>query len=547
MDKSSRQLQVTDRKTRSAAEKIISAVLLCVLILQTAACTRIVIYPSEETATAMAFAAAQASESLEPIPAVSATYLPQGGGDLIPTDAPASTPLPQFTPTATQIKPTSTEKPPLLYYTQGVDTLEALCIRFDVEPDEITSPDFSVIPSNAYLPPDKLLVIPDRLEGTTPADRLIPDSEVIFSASAIDFNVQAFVQEAGGYLAEYREWRTDGWYNGGQVIERVAYENSINPRLLLAVVEFQSKWVYGQPSNLAEIDYPIGWKQFEYRELYKQLTWAIQQVSVGYYGWRTGRVTELTFSDGSTVRLAPELNAGTVGVMYMFSQLYSQSDWNKVIFASNGFFALYEQMFGDAWLRARDVEPIFPGDIAQPELILPFEEGKTWNLTGGPHAAWGPDGVMAALDFAPPSEVNDCAPSVEWATAAASGIVTRAYNGIVVIDLDGDGYEQTGWVLFYLHIHHSDRVKAGDWVNVGDRIGHPSCEGGRSTGTHIHIARKYNGEWIPAESPLPFVLDGWTAHNGDEPYLGSMTKGEQVVIADVYSTYISKITRVPKN
>ena len=43
-------------------------------------------------------------------------------------------------------------------------------------------------------------------------------------------------------------------------------------------------------------------------------------------------------------------------------------------------------------------------------------------------------------------------------------------------------------------------------VETDDRIGHASCEGGVSTGTHLHFARKYNGEWVLADGPLPFVL-----------------------------------------
>jgi hypothetical protein len=76
-----------------------------------------------------------------------------------------------------------------------------------------------------------------------------------------------------------------------------------------------------------------------------------------------------------------------------------------------------------------------------------------------------------------------------------------------------------------------DRVPAGTKVKTGDRLGHPSCEGGESTGTHVHIARKYNGEWILADSPLPFELQGWIVHNGAEPYQGSLVRFSQTVIA----------------
>jgi hypothetical protein len=80
-------------------------------------------------------------------------------------------------------------------------------------------------------------------------------------------------------------------------------------------------------------------------------------------------------------------------------------------------------------------------------------------------------------------------------------------------------------------------------VEQGGLIGHPSCEGGSSTGTHTHFARKYNGEWMLADGPIPFVMDGWTALAGGEPYVGKMLKGNNIVTADVYGQAWSLITR----
>jgi len=39
----------------------------------------------------------------------------------------------------------------------------------------------------------------------------------------------------------------------------------------------------------------------------------------------------------------------------------------------------------------------------------------------------------------------------------------------------------------------------------------------------VHVVRRFNGEWIPADGPLPFVMSGWTAHAGSAPYLGNLT------------------------
>jgi hypothetical protein len=150
---------------------------------------------------------------------------------------------------------------------------------------------------------------------------------------------------------------------------------------------------------------------------------------------------------------------------------------------------------------------------------------------------------MAALDFAPPSDNPGCGPTDEAATAPAAGTIVRSANGIVVIDLDGDGKEQTGWSIFFLHIANKGRIPLGAFVNTDDPIGYPSCEGGKATGTHIHMARKYNGEWILADGPVPFNLSGWIAHNGSVPYKGSLVRNGLSVIANVSVEVDSLITR----
>jgi murein DD-endopeptidase MepM/ murein hydrolase activator NlpD len=111
----------------------------------------------------------------------------------------------------------------------------------------------------------------------------------------------------------------------------------------------------------------------------------------------------------------------------------------------------------------------------------------------------------------------------------ADGLIVRSENGIVVQDLDGDGHEQTGWAILYMHIESRDRIPEGAHLKAGERIGHPSCEGGISSGTHVHIARRYNGEWIPADQSIPFVMDGWVSKGNGIPYDGYLLRGDQIL------------------
>ncbi|MCK5315694.1 MAG: hypothetical protein KAJ53_11250, partial [Anaerolineales bacterium] len=81
------------------------------------------------------------------------------------------------------------------------------------------------------------------------------------------------------------------------------------------------------------------------------------------------------------------------------------------------------------------------------------------------------------------------------------------------------------------------------YVKAGERIGHPSCEGGFSSGTHVHIARRYNGEWIPADQELPFILDGWVSRGIGQEYDGYLERDGKSIEAWEGNSAINAIQR----
>lgn len=472
--------------------------------------------------------------AISPFQLTAMATIPSSSAILIPT---ADTPsLFQATPAVN-----ATPQPPYLYTTQAGDSLISLAARFGVKPAQISAA--KPLPAQGLIDPGLILTIPHVLVDTSPSTRILPDSEVVYSPTTLDFNIKNFVKDAGGYLNTYTDYVNNATHSGAEIIQILAQENSINPRLLLALLQLQSNWVLGQPGNLAQSEYPMGYLDINFHGLYGQLSWAIRQLSIGYYGWRAGTLTQVTFPDRSTLRLSPEPSAGTIAVQYFFSKLYNRREWSSVLYSEEGFPALYEKMFDNPWVRAQPFEPFFPAGFSQPKLELPFYFDRTWSFTGGPHDAWGADSPLAALDFAPGSTESGCTVSQEWVLTSAPGLVIRSDNGVVMVDLDGDGYEQTGWVLLYLHIASDKRVALGTRLKADDVIGHPSCEGGVATGTHVHMARKYNGEWILADGPLPFTLSGWRAHAGAKEYEGTLTKDNKVVTACTCGSNDTKIIR----
>ncbi len=261
--------------------------------------------------------------------------------------------------------------------------------------------------------------------------------------------------------------------------------------------------------------------------LYLQLLWVADVLNEGYYRWRQGDLLSIELQDEKLMRFDPWQNAGTIALQNYYSIIYPTEKFEEAI-SGNGFAATYKSLFGE--IPAQTAE-LIPGSLTQPEMTLPFTPNKVWSYTGAPHPTWGEMHPWAAIDFAPPSDLSGCVPSDEWVTAVADGVLSRTELGLTILDLDGDGDERTGWAVLYLHLSRFDAAQQGKKVKAGDVLGHPSCERGKATGTHVHIARKYNGEWIPADGVLPFNLEGWVAHSDGIPYKGTLTRFSQIVKA----------------
>ena len=418
----------------------------------------------------------------------------------------------------------------LIYTTQQGDTLLALAKRFGVEEPDIQLGAMFV--SDGILPIGVQVQIPDVLETLLPYDDLLlPDSEVIYGRSIQAFDPIDFAYSAGGFLVDYAELIKGETMRGPEIVQRVAIETSTNPRLLLAFLEYRSGWVFSHPAGAENNQSPLGYHAAVDKGLYNEFMITARLLAQGFYGWRDGSFLELKFKDGSRGRLSPGLNAGSVALMELFNAIYKRGEWENQLYGENSFLSFYKNTFGDYWSRAAMVEPYLLSTDRQPVLSLPFEPGEKWSLTAGPHIAWQTGTPRGALDFAPITGEPPCAVSSRWVMASAPGLVVRSTRGVVALDLDGDGDEGTGWVVVYMHIAEKDRAGIGTRLEQDGFIGHPSCEGGQSTGTHVHVARKFNGEWMPAEGPFPFLLSGWQAFAGTGRYEGYLIKGDTVVTA----------------
>jgi murein DD-endopeptidase MepM/ murein hydrolase activator NlpD len=419
----------------------------------------------------------------------------------------------------------------------GIASANGVTVEAIIQLNGIENPDLLSVGQVLLLPAP-----PQQLTDNTP---ILSDNRLIPSPESETFNLEAFIDAQPGYITQAADivdqrlalgMTIQETLTAAQVIRRVGQEFSIDPRILLTLLEYQSGWLTTATLTPEQIQYPMGMVDENRIGLYKQLSWAADRLNRAYYAQKYASAPILAFTGGERVQISSTLNAASAAIAYVSSQNSPYSSWSAAM-ADQRFSTLYRGSFGDPLPLPIALTPV----PAQPILTLPFTSGETWFYTGGPHGGWGNGSAWAAIDFAPPDarEAGDpaCYLSEYPVRAVADGLIVRSQRGSVILDLDGDGLESTGWTILYLHLAEQGRIATNTPVETGDVVGYSACEGGFSTATHLHIARRYNAEWVPADcpactadSPPPaFTLSDWRVFGfSGQEYQGLITRnGEE--------------------
>ena len=370
------------------------------------------------------------------------------------------------------------------------------------------------------------LRVPVQTNQIAPDTTLMPDSEVVYGPSTVDFDIEKYINEQDGYLATYQEFVDGKRLAGPEIVEKVAVQYSVGPRLLLAILEYYGEWVTNPSPTAYQLRAPLGPYNPRGGSLYRALAFTANRINAGYYGYKRDGFWIFYLPDGSKAISAEGLNAGTVGVQNIMAIHSTWDEWQQEL-RGEGMLNTYEQLFGDPF--EHDAGPIVPIDLTQPPMSLPWRSGQGFYFTSGPHSGFVDGSAWAAIDFGPPDVLAACFYSNEPNTAVADGEIVSVHQGEVYLDTDGDGNIQTGWVLLYLHValDTDTPLQLGQQVKQGDVIGYASCEAGLSNSSHLHLARRYNGEWMAAGGPVPMNLGGWVVQPNLVSYEGIMIKGNE--------------------
>ncbi len=337
-----------------------------------------------------------------------------------------------------------------------------------------------------------------------PEPGLISDGQFVWGPNVGPFNIGAYLRNRKSPLAPY-----------SADLELWASYSSVNPKVLLTVLELRDGWVTNLPFDTPAL------------AVSQRIESTAMQLAATFYEhlhtWGARRPAgsnspaggpAIWYPDGSVAVLDASTSSGTAAVAAVLAaDAYPQSFSIQDVAGPAAFPVMFRALFPgtDLLSEANQINPLSapPASLLQ----MPFPLGAGWTASG-PHS-WNGGNYpppFSSLDFFTGGGTCGAPPNL-YAVAAASGSVYRPFGYTCWLEIDhGDG-----WVTSYYHLRN---LYSGAPLGRGAKVGTIACElcaGGFSTGPHVHFSLKYNGAYVSLEG---VKLSGWTVHVGAVPYTG---------------------------
>lgn len=346
--------------------------------------------------------------------------------------------------------------------------------------------------------------------------QLAVDDQFVWGPNVGRFDIQGYLAGRGSALADY-----------SADIELWASYSSVNPKILIALLELQHGWVSGPAPALPADQVRQTIERTAMRlasAFYEHLhVWGSRRPSFGPVPV-AGPVIQ--FADGSAGALPASESSATVALAAIIAAEMPADQFQ--IQGAGGFETTYSALFPTDDLLAAN-NPINPQAVPPAALFqFPFPLGATW-AASGPHS-WNGGSYpppYSSLDFFVGGGTCSSPPNA-YAVAAAYGEAYWPQGYSCWLELD----HANGWVTSYYHLQN---LYSGAPLGRGAKVGTIACEtcaGGFATGPHVHFSLKFNGAYASLEG---VKLSGWTVHVGSVPYTsGSYERGSQLL-----SPYVS--------
>lgn len=298
-----------------------------------------------------------------------------------------------------------------------------------------------------------------------------------------------------------------------EVILHWAGYASINPKLLLALIELKSELISEpDPEKLTSPLQGLSAKQgFD-----QQIEDVALQLSARFYAFEQALAQQstqrITANTPATLALVSLLKLDNSHTHQQTAKSLNQHSINDLLF---GYSALFD---GESLLidPLKNQQQLNTPQVIEPaanfSLSFPWPSSYAW-YSGGAHSNTGSGYPYSSLDFNNGS--GGWGSSTPWVQASHGGTVTR-YSSCNIRVTHPNGYATSYYHMDNLQYRSGDVVQAGAWLGrYASNYSQALCEGGQSSGPHLHWSLLYNGRFVSLHNNY---ISGYRVDVGNSNY-----------------------------
>jgi LasA protease len=309
----------------------------------------------------------------------------------------------------------------------------------------------------------------------------ISKQEFIYSYDEmLNFDIEEYLQAHAPHLVPYAE-----------EISHYAGYSSVSPKVLIALMEHQTG-VVTQSSTASKLDRPFGdlSKKVGFREQLEDISSRLAKEFYRDHSFDlTGRNDKLTSDKDAQNAIMLILSKESDGAMGILRKRGGKGDTTSSKEVGKAYRKLFEGKKKEEESKAQLVTISDINDYFQ----LPFPAGESWR-NGGSHTNHGSGRYpQSSLDFNAGGYWGDNLSHI-WVSSAAPGTIKNHSSCFTEI------IHEDGWSTTYYHIENIQYVtgsRVGRDVRVANYANDKPqalCNGGQSTGPHLHFSMKKNGQ-----------------------------------------------------
>ncbi|MHA6493375.1 M23 family metallopeptidase [Pseudomonas borbori] len=325
------------------------------------------------------------------------------------------------------------------------------------------------------------------LQRLAPSSIRLPFSNELFlyGQDAEAFDLESYLAVNAPFIRDKKEliahW--SGYY-------------SISPKVLLTLMELQSGLISAPSKEKLKAPFAALSKQHGFE---KQLRDVLAQLSQRFYGFEAYQRNRARASDKALNADPGTLNGATAAILGVLQQPGDNPAALAQVASLNNFSQTFSQLFNTSAKQMYRFEPIEQAAITAAAippttlLQLPWYQGYSWKSNGA-HSHTGSGSPYSSIDV-----------SYDWPRwGAQTYSVVAAHAGRVTVfsRCQVRITHANGWATNYYHMD-GIRVSNGENVVADTKLGvyasnrnNALCQGGSSTGPHLHFSLLYNGRYV---------------------------------------------------